>query len=65
MIVKNTKGVLDIRMYAEHFMDMNDVLKQNLVLMLKTAGVKIILDKVEKEYEEKLKNFDIDYISLK
>ncbi len=54
-----------IRMYAEHFLDMNDVLKQNLVLMLKTAGIKIMLDKVEKEYEEKLKNFDIDYISLK
>ncbi len=54
-----------VRMYAEHFMDMSDMLKENLVLMLKTAGVKIVLDKVEKGHEKKLKNFDIDYFSLK
>lgn len=54
-----------VRMYIEHFLDMGDVLKENIILMLKTAGAKVVLDKVEQESKKSLEHFDIDYITMK
>lgn len=63
-----TKELYDIspkyvKMYAGHFLEMNDALKESFILMLKAADVKIVLDKVEED-KKKLEKYDIDYFVL-
>ncbi|MDX1810240.1 MAG: LapD/MoxY N-terminal periplasmic domain-containing protein [Sulfurospirillaceae bacterium] len=52
-----------VRIYADHFLDMSENLKDNLIMMLKTIDIRIGIDNTNEESQTDILKFDVDYLS--